>query len=178
MKGNAGIFILYLALVVMLCGCRTRPKVTEAAPRNFPATDAGTRTQAAEPKPSLPGHQIVFVSLVILQDSSRASRVIRVEQMLKKPGLLKSGKSMTFTPGPHLKGTLLSGPQPLDTFLLEHPLFKNQEYVNEQQQLAWKALSLHQASFFIRFQQKGASHLKLEERLPGSPPKELINIKL
>lgn len=178
MKENPGLFFLNLGLLALLGSCIASPKSTRFATHTPPLADAGLSSQAPEPIHTQSANQIIFLTLAIGQDSSRTNRVIRVENMTKKPGLLKAHRPMPDTPGPHLRCILLSGTQPLDTFLLEHPLFKNQEYVNELNQLVWKALSLDQASFFIRFQQKGASHLILEERLPGSQVKELVRIKL
>lgn len=178
MKETPGILFLYCGLQVLLYSCLPCPRPPQTTPHPFPPQETRTDSQAAESNLTSPENQIIFVSLAIFQDTSRDNRIVRLEALVKKPGILKSSRTGSLSAGPYLKCTLLAGQQLLDTFLLEHPLFRNQEYVHDQHQMTWKAISLEQANFFIRFQQKGADHLKLEERLPGSQAKELIRIKL
>ncbi|MGV3504827.1 MAG: hypothetical protein ACO1O1_14050 [Adhaeribacter sp.] len=116
--------------------------------------------------------------MTISQDPAGTRRDLKLNNLIKKPGHLKSRRPETLPAGPYLLGTLHAGSQVLDTLHLEHPLFKNPEILNAQNQLVRQPVTLQQAAFFIRFQQKGADLLVLTERLPASPGQELIRIKL
>jgi hypothetical protein len=103
--------------------------------------------------------------------------VIQVQDLLKSPGTLKKQATQPFLAEPYLSCIFYAGQVRIDSLHLEHPLYKHLEYVNAHNQLAQKAVKLDKSEFFVRFQQGKADHLKIEEILPDSIPKELITIK-
>ncbi|NHM07270.1 hypothetical protein G4D82_08565 [Flavobacterium sp. CYK-4] len=52
-----------------------------------------------------------------------------------------------------------------DTRRIEHPLLKNVEYLNENNQFSTQAVKLDEAEFFIRLQKKGITKIKIIETI-------------
>ena len=150
--------------------------------KNNPASRAGQQkhrpaNKVPSPKnvPDQPG-VLVFITMSIAHDPGLGNRIIRVQDLVKTPGSLKI-KPENFSPsGPYLRCILSNNQIPVDSLLLEHPLYKNVESVGGQHQFSRQAVKLDQAEFFIRFQKGSATHMKIVEKLPDTLPKELILI--
>lgn len=169
--------ICLLGSMLLVASCtlssRSRPPLSQPAPaerEQQAKADPGKKEAAA-------ADQIIFITMTMAQDPKTGNREIRVQDLLKTAGTLKPRPRKPLPSGPYLSCIFYSGPERLDSLHLEHPLFRQVEYVNAQHQLAQKAVKADQAEFFIRFRQGQADLLKIEEKMSSSTPKELITIK-
>jgi hypothetical protein len=168
---RSSLLLPVLWLFFSTCAPATR-KMAAGSP-----TDRATPKSSAVPPAGDRAHQLVFISMTMSQEATSGSRIIQVQEVVKSPGTLKSKEQGSLGPGPYLNCILFQDKTRLDSIRLEHPLFKSMEFINDQNRLSRQAVQLAQAEFFIRFQQGNANRLKIEERLPGTRPQELIFIK-
>lgn len=125
-----------------------------------------------------PDH-VIFLTLNISRDTAAGQSQIRVLNTVSKEGTLKRGDLEPEThAGARLKCELLAGESVTDSFLVEHPLFKDVEYLNDQHAYARKEVRLNSQDFFIRFRQGQAQSIRISEMLPGIAMQELLTIKL
>jgi hypothetical protein len=168
------IYLLGASLLLSACAVLPRQHPGGGNARQ----DKGMAAQERAVKSQVPAaDQIIFLTMSIADAPHQGVRTITVQDLVKTPGTLKTSLARSFQNRPHLSCILYAGSLRLDSINLEHPLFKQVEYVNEQNQLHQKAIKLDQAEFYIRFQPARADQLKIEERLPGTQPKTLLTIK-
>ena len=169
------IYLLGATLLLSACAVLPRQHTAGGTSRD----GQGSSAPAGNAKSQVPAaDQIIFLTMSIADDSRQGARTITLQDLVKTPGTLKTSPTRAFQARPHLSCILYAGSLRQDSIMLEHPLFKQVEYVNEQDQLQQKAIKLDQAEFFIRFQPGSADQLKIEERLPGTLPKTLLTVKL
>lgn len=144
------------------------------AHRSVPGSSSASFQETAKP---LPDH-IVFLTLNISRDSLAKQSEIHVLQTVSKEGSLKRDTEPEPHQGPQLKCELLAGEAVTDSFFVEHPLFRDIEYLNEQHTYARKEVQLRSEDFFIRFRQGKAHSIRISELLPGTTMQELLTIKL
>jgi hypothetical protein len=104
--------------------------------------------QPLEPK-EIESTRMIFLSFTVQADSSRKS-IIRLISKRETEGIIK-GNPSTITSPTHLIVSLLdqSGKVTVEE-KVEHPLFREVEFINEKNELARKALNLENAEFFVR----------------------------
>jgi hypothetical protein len=169
------LYLLGLMLFVSTCTPPSRNSPTHGS--GPPEKAFSAQKTSPNKQESKPADHIIFISMSIARDSLTGTRVITVQEVVKTPGTLKVRPRDPLGVGPYLSCIFFADQHRLDSLQLEHPLYQQLEYVNENKQFAHKVVKLNQAEFFIRFQQGGANLLKIEERLPDALPKELITIK-
>lgn len=106
---------------------------------------------------------IVFISMRMWHDSLQQSNHIDVLEVLTKPGSLKRPLNGGRIQENHLKCILMDKAGARDTFLIEHPLYKDVEAVDENNRLFVKRLNLKEGQFFVRFQKKKYHTLVIRE---------------
>lgn len=139
-------YLFFILITVLFASCRThRPEVN------------------SESAPLAPRDSIVFISMKMWHDSLQRSNHIDVLEVLTKPGTLKRQLTDTRIRENYLKCVLMSKIGVRDSFLIEHPLYKDVEAVGENNQLSMHSLNLKEAQFFVRFQKKNYNTLVIKE---------------
>lgn len=110
-----------------------------------------------------PSDSIVFISMRMWHDSLQQSNHIDVLEVLTKPGSLKRPLNGGRIQENHLKCILMDKAGARDSFLTEHPLYKDVEAVDENNRLFVKRLNLKEGQFFVRFQKKKYHTLVIRE---------------
>lgn len=145
-----------------------------ASQRSASGLSASSPAENSRPQPE----HIVFLTLNISRDSSSGQSQVRVLQTISREGTMKRDTEPQPHQGARLKCELLAGSSVTDSFFVEHPLFKDIEYLNDQHAFGKKQLRLGSEDFFIRFRQGPAGSLRISELLPGTNTQELLTIKL
>lgn len=177
-KLNPARFCLQVGLWAVVLGCNSSPHHLATGPTLPVYPDRPARLPQPGGQAMARSNGIIFIALSISQDQAANRRVVRMESLVKKPGQLKPRSLPAEPAGPFLTCSLLAGGQLVDSLHLEHPLFKNPEIANAQNHFSRRAITLEQAEFFVRLEQKGADTLVITEMLPGAPGQELIRISL
>ncbi|HET6557134.1 MAG TPA: hypothetical protein VFG54_07455 [Prolixibacteraceae bacterium] len=115
------------------------------------------------PAQMAPKDSIVFISMKMWHDSLQQSNHIEVMEVLTKPGSLKRQLTNNSMRENYLKCITLNKTGMRDSFLIEHPLYKDVEAIGENNQLSMKRLNLKEAQFFVRFQKKKYTTLVIKE---------------
>lgn len=102
---------------------------------------AQTNEQAALP-------QILFMSFTMRKDSSESVVTMLEKKILK--GVLKSDPESSMADDRLYVVQLTKERTTLSGYYLDHPLRKNMEYINEQQEYKTRWVELEEAEFFIR----------------------------
>ena len=153
--------ILFLLLLMFSCGV-LRKNVS-----NENETQPGS-------EPSL-----VFLTLRISHDSVDGGNHIEVIDKKKVDGQIKTSDNKPVHYQNYLSVYLYSGDSLVRSMIIEHPLYKNIEYLDADNHLATKDVRLQQDDFFIRLQLTGRSDkIRIYETLKNTPKKELATIKL
>lgn len=155
-------YLLFIVVIFLFVSCRTR------------RTEVNDRPAQVTPKDS-----IVFISMKMWNDSLQQSNHVEVLEVLTKEGTIKKQFTYTGTRDNYLKCVLLSKGGGRDSFLIEHPLYKDVEAVGENNQLSMHRLNLKEAQFFVRFQKKNYTTLVIKENasLMQSREKEITVIR-
>lgn len=149
-------YLLLLLITLVLASCRT------------------SRTGvSSEPSPVAPMDSIVFISMKIWHDSLQQSNHIEVLEVLTKPGSLKRQLHDNALRENYLKCILWNKKTGMrDSFVIEHPLYRDVEAVDESHQLSMKRLNLKEAQFFVRFQKKNYNTLVIQENAAVTQTRE------
>jgi len=107
---------------------------------------------------------IVFLLFNMVKDTVGNSSAISTFQVYESPGKLKEGLA-DMPPADQFLMCILSNEfqTESDTFYLEHPLYRNVEFVNDQNQLERKLVEMDQAEFFARIQKENFSTIQIFE---------------
>lgn len=155
-------YLLFIMITLLFFSCRT------------PNTGLISGPAKVAPKDS-----IVFISMKMWHDSLHQSNHIEVLEVLTKQGTLKRQLADHTMHENYLKCITLSKTGVRDSFLIEHPLYKDVEAVGENNQLSRHRLNLKEAQFFVRFQKKNYTALVIKENasLMQSRDKEIKVIR-
>lgn len=125
---------------------------------------AQSSTQSpAEVTQEKPVDEILFVMLKMTKTDSGNAVVITSTNIGKgtmKPEILRPIDSGNF-----LTVEIYQDGKRSDIRHIEHPLLKNVEYVNENNQFSTQTVTLQEAEFFIRLQKKGTTKIKIGETI-------------
>ena len=128
---------------------------------------------------SVQEERIVFVNLKITVDSVLKRNRIDVIDKTVATGHLKNNGGGAIRSNSYLTCIVYEDGQSNDTIMLQHPLYRVYEYMNEQQQLMLKETDEREATFSLRFQLRGKqAQLKILETIHGNSQKEIALIKL
>lgn len=121
---------------------------------------------------------IYFLVLRISKDSIQGKNTIELVSTTKTIGKFKNDSHNSIDSENYLNIDLYEKDQFINTIVLEHPLYKNVEYLDGNK-LKTKYIELKTADFFIRLQMNGNSNMiKISETLNNSIKEELLSFKL
>jgi hypothetical protein len=122
---------------------------------------------------------IVFAVLSISKNSANTKNTITLIRKTKSSGKMKKQNQSASHYENYLSISVYENKALIDTLIIEHPLYKHFEYLDENNAFSTKDTVLDNAEFFIRFQTQGhASEIKILEILKNKSKKELTTIKL
>lgn len=122
---------------------------------------------------------IYFVVLRISKDSTQGNSIIELLNTTKSIGKLKKDIRNEIDSENYLTVDVYEQEQLINTFNIVHPLYKNVEYLNEENTFTRKLIELNAAEFFIRLQMNDdSSTIKISETLGNSIQEKLLTIKL
>jgi len=120
---------------------------------------------------------IVFVVFKIKKGQQKST--IEIVSQNISHGKIKKQLQETVDPNKSLTIEVNTSDEVAQINKMNHPLYKNVEYLNETGKLERKEVELEEDTFFIRFQSKGGSTtLKIKEKLKDSPENEIATFKL
>ena len=135
-------------------------------------------TKAPQDNPSItaPTEQIVFLNLKI-QKAPNGNKITLLSKT-KTTGKIKQNPQKPRSQE-YLTIEVFNNNTLYQTTYNTHPLYKNIEYADEQNQLTTKSIQLDQDEFFIRLQTKsGQTKVRIYETLKDKPKTELITLTL
>lgn len=142
------LFLLYLAIALSASAC---------GKTNI------TREEAHGIKQVLPD-SVAFITMKIESDSLASASRLHILSINKKPGKIKTGAEKPINYSSYLTFMIYDSDSALiDSFSIEHPLYKSFEYVDENSQLTTKAVILKDAEFFIRIEMKNSKSMVIKE---------------
>lgn len=122
--------------------------------------------------------EIVFLVLRISKDSIQKKNVIEFVSKTKSEGKIKNDNQENLSYDNYLTIEVYEKDKRVNTIIMEHPLFKQVEYLDGNT-LSSKSVVLDKQEFFIRLQIKGESaQIKVYETLKNTTQKELTTLKL
>lgn len=125
--------------------------------------------------PYLNSYPISFIVLGISKDSIIEKSNIKLINKINNSGKLKLDDN-NFINNSSLKIISYFKSKMIATTIIEHPLYQNIEYVNENKQFERKLVKREKAEFFIRIQGE-VTTLKIYEKINGKELNEIL-IKL
>ncbi|HUH74703.1 MAG TPA: hypothetical protein VLZ75_09865 [Chitinophagales bacterium] len=150
---------ILLLLSIFLTSC-TSTKLIEDAPINY---SEGV---------------IYFLVFNISQDTALKNSTIHLTSKINSVGEIKNNFQEHIDSENYLKVEVYDKDLLINTIIIEHPLYKNIEYFDEEK-LSTKFIELDSADFFIRLQVNNPSNvINISEVLNHSTPVELLKIKL
>ena len=117
---------------------------------------------------------ISFLMFNIHKDTINLANVVTLVKKIESNGKIK--KQRNFLAKNYLTIYSYSGKQILDSLIIEHPLYKHLEYLDENKKFMVKDTVITSADFFVRLQGK-YNELKIVETLKNKSAKELNIIK-
>lgn len=122
---------------------------------------------------------ILFLVFKISKDSVQDKKIIKLISNTESSGKLKPQAQLAADYENYLTIEVFEQKRLANTIIIEHPLYKNVEYVNDQGMLETKHVELDQAEFFIRFLMTGTpTTIRISESLKGNAIRELETISL
>lgn len=150
---------ILLLLSIFLTSC-TSTKLIEDAPINY---SEGV---------------IYFLVFNISQDTALKNSTIHLTSKINSVGEIKNNFQEHIDSENYLKVEVYDKDLLINTIIVEHPLYKNIEYFDEEK-LSTKFIELDSTDFFIRLQINSPSNvINISEVLNHSTPVELLKIKL
>ena len=127
----------------------------------------------------LPNDTIVFISMNMKFDSLANENNIEVIQIIKTPGIFKKHLIKNIEGENQLACIVQNEKTGMkDSFYVEHPLYKEIEYLDEKNQFAKRNINLKESEFFVRFEKKNYNSLVINENTPLIKNNKLTVIKL
>ena len=122
---------------------------------------------------------ICFLVFNINKDSTLNKSNINLISKIKTEGKIKSENQDNINSDNYLTIEVFEAGKLINTITINHPLYKNIEYVDDNNELKSKYIELEKNDFFIRLQQNAAStKIRISESLKNKEKQELIIIKL
>jgi hypothetical protein len=123
--------------------------------------------------------KIVFMMFNIRHDSVRQKSIVTLLEQKPVAGTIKEKPQDEHRPDNYLLAEVCRDTTVLQTIILEHPLYKQVEFINGEQQFAKKEVMLPQAEFFLRLQLRGRGlELRVSEVLHKKEKTQLNIFKL
>ncbi len=161
----------FLTLLATLCtvslllpGCISKKPSSE-----------GTKTEISAGK-----NQIAFVILTIQNKDEKQASKITKQEIIKTDGKLKENPNTDFSAAPyHLSCELIEKGKVVHSFSIEHPLFKNIEYYDDDGPKT-KFVRSEEQEFSIRLQftEGNSSELKIYETIDTGRRQNIATLKL
>ena len=117
---------------------------------------------------------ISFIVLKIHNDTISSTRVVKYISKKESTGEIK--KQHTLPGKYYLTIYTYTGKHLVDSLILEHPLYKHIEYVDEHKKFAVKDTVINSAEFFVRLQGH-FNEIKIFETIKNKSPQQLNSIK-
>ena len=122
---------------------------------------------------------IVFITMNMRFDSLANMNNIEVLQIIKTPGTFKKHLIKNIESENFLSCIVQNEKTGMnDSFYLDHPLYKEIEYLDEKNQFSKRNIKLKESEFFVRFEKKNYNSLVINENTPLTKNKKLTVIKL
>ena len=119
-----------------------------------------------------PTDEIVFVVFKMTKNANQ--NTIAIISTTKTSGKMKPEIERPISSENYLTLEIFENDKLVQTKRVEHPLHKNVEYLNDNNQYVSKQVDLDDAEFFIRLQKKaGFTKVRIWETLKDKPNKEL-----
>ncbi|WP_309642149.1 hypothetical protein [Flavobacterium sp.] len=124
-----------------------------------------------------PTDEIVFAVFKMTKKANQ--NTIEIISTTKSNGKMKPEIERPIDSENYLTLEIFENDNLVQTKRVEHPLLKNVEYLNDNNQYVSKQVDLDDAEFFIRLQKKeGFTKVRIWETLKDTPKKELQTFKL
>jgi len=122
---------------------------------------------------------IGFMVFKIEKDTIQKKNVIDLVSKTISSGKIKSESEASIDFEDYLTIEVFDKSKLVNTIVIEHPLHKHVEYVDEDGKLATKSVDLDREEFFVRFQLSGDSNtIRISETLKNSVKRELKTIRI
>ena len=154
------VFLLFVSAVFLSCGAsKTQPE--NAMPAEQKTPDA-----------------IVFLSFKMVRNPNGKNSVTLINQNIAS-GKIKKGSEMRADSENLLAFEVYQNNRLSQTILINHPLYKHVEYLDDDNHYKSKDIVSDQEEFFIRIQTNGeAATIKILENLKEKTPSELLTFKM
>jgi hypothetical protein len=124
-------------------------------------------------------NEIVFLFLKISKDSDSKTNTIEFIKTVKSEGTIKNNFEKETSSENYLTLEVYNGNVLEKTILMDHPLYKDLEYLDEKNNFQRKKVEVNSEEFSVRLQISGSnSSVKIYETLKTNPKKELLSLKL
>lgn len=151
-----------LLLLVILCSCSATKNSSTQNSTSITATD-----------------RIAFVTFKITKGDSLYASQLTIVKTSTVDGSFKQPKTATEHSSNTLKFEVYQHQQLGSITIIEHPLYKDIEYLDSSNVFSMKHLELSDTQFFVRLQLKGPSNkIRIIESLQGHHDTELTIIDL
>ncbi len=151
----------YLLLTFLFCCCGT----------------SKMQSNESEVATKSPTDEIVFAVFKMTKKANQ--NTIEIISTTKSNGKMKPEIERPIDSENYLTLEIFENDNLVQTKRVEHPLLKNVEYLNDNNQYVSKQVDLDDAEFFIRLQKKeGFTKVRIWETLKDTPKKELQTFKL
>ena len=122
---------------------------------------------------------LVFITMNMRFDSLENKNKVEVLQIIKKPGTFKKRLIKNIESENRLSCIVQNEKTGMkDSFYVEHPLYKEIEYLDEKNQFEKRNINLKESEFFVRFEKKNYTSLIIYENTPLTINQKLTVIKL
>jgi|GEM_PF-3891657 cell wall-associated NlpC family hydrolase len=122
---------------------------------------------------------IAFFVFKISKNPESTKSQVKLINVLRNAGIMKEAAIHQNVPPNHLTLYLYHQKQLLDSIQVEHPLYKNVEYVTEDNKWAERAVQTDSAEFFVRWQTKApVTMIQITETLENKGKTNLNPIKI
>jgi len=137
------------------------------------------RMESGKSNENQDGDAILFLVFKISNDSVQGKNAIELMSKTQSSGKIKNEPQLPTDLKDFLTIEIFEQNKRINVIIVEHPLHKHIEYVDDHGMLATKYVELKQAEFFIRFQMKGnPNKIKIWETLQNEGIRELDTFKL
>lgn len=121
---------------------------------------------------------ICFLVMDISRSEKDSKSHLNLKQTTQTNGRIKTQSILLDNPN-KLIFSILGDTSVLSIHYLDHPLFKKMEHSHEQYGLATQTVILTKEEFFMRLPLNAESkYIKIEEKINGATPIELITLKI
>jgi hypothetical protein len=124
-------------------------------------------------------NEIVFLFFKINKDLDSKTNKVEFIKSVKSEGTIKNNIEKEIGSENYLTLEVYNGNTIVKTILMDHPLYKDFEYLDEKNNFQRKKVEVNSEEFSVRLQISGSnSSVKIYETLKMNPKKELLSLKL